>query len=139
MSKKMKLQKNKYKLGIITSSLAFALTTSLAIGLPDPDNYYFEGSEVENVQIDDDMYKVTFSNGDTGIISRGSLDNNKNIAYTGWTNVTLSNGRETPISARPNIPNLTIKMFSSIAAIISVCGIYKNSQKYVESKRKIKQ
>ena len=84
------------------------------------------------------MYKVTFSNGDMGIISRGSLDNNKNIAYTGWTNVTLSNGRETPISARPNIPNLTIKMFSSIASIISVWGIYKNSQKYVRSKRKIK-
>ena len=37
MEKRMKLQKNKYKLGIITSSLAFALTTSLAIGLPAPD------------------------------------------------------------------------------------------------------
>ena len=139
MEKRMKLQKNKYKLCIITSTLAFALTTSLAIGYPSTDSYYFEGSDVENVIIDDNIYKVTFSNGETDTISRQSLDSNEDIAYSGWTNVTLSNGRETPVSARPGTtPELLVRILSTIGAGVSFLGIFKNTQNYLEKNKKQK-
>lgn len=136
MSKNIKLQKNKYKLGIITSSLAFILTSGLAIGLPAPDNYYFEGNEVENVQIENGIYKITFSDNEIETISRESLENNKDITYTGWTDITLPSGRKTPISARPDSVRLTIKMISSFAACLSFWSVYKNAQKYEKIKTK---
>ncbi len=135
MENKMKLQKNNHIRGMIISTTALALSAVITFGYPASDSYFFEGSDVQSVTIQNDVYNVTFTDGEKDSISREDLDQMDNIGYSGWNRITLPNGRETVISARPGTTqeNL-VRGIGGVIMGASTIGLACNANKYVKRK-----